>query len=366
MAKIIKKKKAASSGAASAGYSMAKVPLETIVDNPEMKDIYRSLNEEHVNELVASITESGLDIPLIVSSTDQTTKIGDEEVPLNYVVAGRHRISALSKIAKKTPRAFAKLFPDGIPVMKREGSDLIGSVFAQLRENVDRQDPTPDQIFPALQFLASQKDLKQKDIAKRLGKTDGWVSQMLAINTALPDDLKEAVLDKSLPVRDAQKLASNIRKAEKTGDTAAKAAVEKQTEAARKKVVAAKKRAATNAPAKKRHSLKALYGAYQRLSKISMGTTVKVLENIIQYTLNDTDTLSQQISNIFQQEEKQAEQEKKEKLLAKKKVQEEKAKKKAALQKKRAAKKTAKKSAPKKKVAAKKTAPKKKLAKKAS
>lgn len=295
-----------------------KIPVTAISDHPKMSGIYRPLDKTWAKELAASIVEAGgLDNPIIVS------KDGDNY----YIVAGRHRMSAINQIKKSNARAFKRIFGDGIPATVREGEDFTGIVLTQLRENLERKTVTPEEIFPALNYLLEEEGLKQKDVAKRLSKSEGWVSQMLVINEELPDDLKAAVLKQELPVRKGQEIAREIRKAKASGDSAATAAAEAKVTKVRK---ALKEKTSSDTKSTRRHSLKTLYGVFQRMSHVSVGRKNQVLEGIIQYALSETDDIPKELQVILQEDEDAKNKEAEAKEEAKKKAAAEKAEKRAA------------------------------------
>ena len=63
----------------------------------------RGLNAAHVEDLASSIALLGLIEPLVVDNQ-------------NRLLAGGHRRAAIAYLQKSEPKAFAKHFPDGVPV----------------------------------------------------------------------------------------------------------------------------------------------------------------------------------------------------------------------------------------------------------
>jgi len=295
-------------------------PLEHIVPHPELKGLYRPLDKDWVNTLVDDIGTNGLDNALIVWAGGEEAipcKINGKEVETPFfLIAGNHRREALRMIAARTPKKFARMFPDGIPVNYKKGTKS-EVICTQLRENVQRKDMTPDEIFPVLRHLIEEEGMKQKDIALHIGKTEGWVSQMVLIESELPEELKAETLAGNLPVREAQKIAREVANAKKEGKDVSTDPVIQKRIATTKKKIERKKQVAKKAEVRKLGA-KALRDLYQKLpTKVTMGIRIKTLEQVLDYIVGDTDDLPKALAALHTEELKEAEEKKKAKAEAK-------------------------------------------------
>jgi ParB family chromosome partitioning protein len=126
--------------------------------------------------LVASIREHGILQPLIVSA------ITDEQFSL---IAGERRFAAAKNVGL-----------DSVPAIVRS-LDQHRRLEVQLVENLHRKDLNPVEEALALERLANEFGLSQRDLAKRLGKSTTAVNQTLRI-LSLP---KEILADNPSPER---------------------------------------------------------------------------------------------------------------------------------------------------------------------
>lgn len=270
--------------------TMTHVPLARIVvDNETIPQ--RRLDQAHVDELSASIETSGLDVPLIVwnGGGDKGKLVqleSGEKVPASYLVAGQHRRAALKALHKRNVARFKELFPDGVPVVV-QGGELKDILTAQLRENVMRKDMAPEQVLPALERLI-KKDSKggmgmsQSEVAKAIGKSKGWVSQIIAIRDELGDEGVEALKSGDAGLADAREAAAEVRKAKKAGKpTDAKAALKKVVDKKKKAKAAGRERA------ERRLSAKVLWKRYLAIGKLTMGDAKSTLESALGYLAGD-------------------------------------------------------------------------------
>lgn len=84
--------------------------------------------------------------------------------------------------------------------------DQITDLDAVLVENIHRQALPPLREAAALQLLVERHG-SQRKVAQRIGKSQGFISQRLALLT-LPDALRTAVGDRTLTVESARRIAA--------------------------------------------------------------------------------------------------------------------------------------------------------------
>ncbi|GAA2316647.1 ParB/RepB/Spo0J family partition protein [Streptomyces kunmingensis] len=111
-----------------------------------------------------------------------------------YVVLHGHRRLAAARMAGL----------DEVPVLVR--SDASRSDEDALIENVQRDDLTELEQAQAIQGLITAYGYSQRQVAARIGKTQGFVSQRLSL-MKLREDLQEALADGRVSVEDARRIA---------------------------------------------------------------------------------------------------------------------------------------------------------------
>jgi len=285
--------------------TLTRIPLRFLVEHPEI--IYRELNTDWVKELSENIAQVGLTVPLIVwnggGEKGAKMKVGEETVPASFLVAGNHRRAALKALMKTNASRFKELFPDGIPVMVI-GGELSDVLTAQLRENVMREDMSPEQVFPVLEKLLAKEanggcGMRQKDVAKAIGKSTGWVSQILTIKEELGDEGVTALKKKEVGLAEAREAAASVKKDKKAGKpTDAKAALNKVKEKAAARKAAGKVREA------KRLSAKVLWKRFLALPKMNLGEAKAILESALGYLAGDDDVeLSEELTSETEESE---------------------------------------------------------------
>lgn len=274
------------------------VVLDHIVNHKEL--LYRTLDSAHVDSLTGDIAVNGLDSPLFTFALapDAQVKLkgSPDAIPATYLVAGLHRRAALLKLRREQPEVFKKRFPNGIPVLHRVCT-VGDALLLQIRENVQRKEMTAEEIFPVLAKLAEAPfSMSGKEIAKRIGKSTSWVSQMMAVNEELDDETKEEVNTGKIAVGDARKLAGEVRAAKKTGAAPTKETIREKAAALKQKQAAKATGGAQRAQGEDRKvSLKRLWGRYQAVASVNQGRRVQILEEAIQYALGLRKTLPAEI-----------------------------------------------------------------------
>lgn len=146
-----------------------------------------------IAELAADIRERGLLQPLVVrhiriSGGSKPHKLADgRSVYDRYVlVAGHRRHAAIALIRETDADAFAD-----VPVTLFRGNED-DALFAQIAENVTREDLSASDLINAIKRLADLGH-SQGVIAKRLSKTQAWVSRLLAVRNNCAEPVLRAV-----------------------------------------------------------------------------------------------------------------------------------------------------------------------------
>lgn len=272
--------------------TMTHIPLKFIVEHPEI--IYRDLNDEWVEELSRNIEAVGLTVPLLVwnggGEKGQRMQIGEgdgaEKVAASFLVAGNHRRAALKSLFKRNAARFKELFPSGVPCVVL-GGEMKDVLTAQLRENVMREEMSPEQVFPVLKRLLKKEEkggcgMSQKEVAKEIGKSQGWVSQILDIEEQLGEEAVEALKKKELGLAETRQIASKVKKAKKKGE-----AVDPKEELAKAKAKKKALKESGKSREPKRFTAKKLWDRYTALPRMSMGEAKAILEAALAYLAGD-------------------------------------------------------------------------------
>lgn len=131
--------------------------------------------ESGLDELVASIREKGILLPIVVR------KVGD-----GYeVIAGERRLKAARKAGLTK-----------VPVIVRDASDKEAFVLAII-ENVQREDLNPIEKAKSYQRLVGEFDFSQEDVAKTVGKDRTTISNLLRL-LKLPAEIQQGIFDGKL------------------------------------------------------------------------------------------------------------------------------------------------------------------------
>lgn len=261
------------------------LPLELVVEYPEIGK--RELDKEWAAELKESIRANGLDTPLLVWDGGEEApmmKVGTKEVPSNFLVAGFHRREALRSLRKEDSSRFENLFPQGIPVRRFSGS--LGDMIAlQLRENLDRQNPEAEEVLPQVLRLRDEFKLKQKQIARKIGRSEAYVSQLLAVEEELGKEGVEEVVKGGVSAKHAMRAAKDVRKGKSSKEQAIKSAKEKS----------AKQKAAGRDREEKRVSFGKLWGRFKALPAMEDDDAFAILQKMCRYVAGEIDTLPKEL-----------------------------------------------------------------------
>ena len=189
------------------------LPLDKI--RPDPTQVRTEFPKESLVELADSIASVGLINPLL------TEPAIDPETGEAYyrIIAGERRWRALHILVKR-----GKLAPDADIYALSQATDPSTVTLVQLVEKLHREDLSVLDEASGYLRLATEYNLKQKDIAKQVGRSQAHVSKRLALLT-LPDAAKAAVNHGIIGVEDAYLLSKLPEKVQskviKTLNTAA-------------------------------------------------------------------------------------------------------------------------------------------------
>jgi ParB family chromosome partitioning protein len=142
------------------------------------------ISPESLTELVNSIKEHGVIEPLVVAKT-----------PAGYqIIAGERRWRASKQAGLST-----------VPVIIRE-TTARGMLEMALVENVQREDLNPIERAQAFQRLIEEFGLPVSEIAKRVGKSESYVSNTMRL-MALPDAIKDGLISGAITEGHARAIA---------------------------------------------------------------------------------------------------------------------------------------------------------------
>ncbi|UWR30030.1 ParB/RepB/Spo0J family partition protein [Sulfitobacter sp. W002] len=194
MADVAETESVAAKGAAAAEQF---VPIERIKPNPDQPR--KRFEQEHLDDLAASIKEKGVIQPLIVRALDN----GYFEI-----VAGERRWRA-SQIAKI----------HSLPVIVREFTD-VEVLEVAIIENIQRADLNSVEEAAGYRQLMDKFGHTQEKMAEALGKSRSHIANLLRLLN-LPDPVQEMVRQNELsagharaliPAKDPMKLAQQVIK----------------------------------------------------------------------------------------------------------------------------------------------------------
>lgn len=153
----------------------------------------QSFKEDTIKELAESIEKNGLLQPIVVRPMD----------------GGKYQIIA----GERRYRAFKKLGRTMIPAIVREYEDEEVDKL-QLVENVQREDLNPYDEAIAYLKLKEKYGLKQEDIAKAVGKSRPYISNMTRL-LSLEDEILEMLKNGEITVSHAKLILSLDTKEER-------------------------------------------------------------------------------------------------------------------------------------------------------
>lgn len=184
------------------------VPIGQLVPNPLQPR--RSFDEDELQALAESIEVHGVLQPILVRR-DPGNSNGFQ------IVAGERRWRAAQR---------ARLHD--VPVVIKELTDSNALEIA-LVENIQRQDLNSIEEAEGYQQLIDEFEHRQEDLGKLVGKSRSHIANTLRL-LALPEDIKNLVLDGKLTAGHARALLTTERPSELAQEVVAKGLNVRQTE----------------------------------------------------------------------------------------------------------------------------------------
>lgn len=149
--------------------------------------VREKLDEEHLKALAESLKEDGQWDPIIVRPKD-----GKYEL-----IAGHYRFEAAKYLGWKEIEATVKDLSD-------EEADFLALKTNLMRKNMDEIEEAK-----IIKKIMDEYELPQREIAKKLGMSDTWVSRRLALVLKITDEVQNALKDGKISAEHAS-LISNI------------------------------------------------------------------------------------------------------------------------------------------------------------
>ncbi len=140
-------------------------------------------SEEELNDLCLSIKEQGIIQPLLVRKDENGYEL----------ISGERRLRASKMAGLKQ-----------VPVVIKDISD-VKMLEISIVENIQREDLNPIEEAEAYQRLISEFDLKQDQVASRVGKSRSAVANFLRLRQ-LPAQIKDSMTNGSLSMGHARAL----------------------------------------------------------------------------------------------------------------------------------------------------------------
>lgn len=142
------------------------------------------ITPDSLKDLMSSIKQSGILEPLVVAKT-----------PAGYqIIAGERRWRAAKLAGLRV-----------VPVIIKE-TTARGMLEMAIVENVQREDLNPIERAQAFERLIEEFGLPVSEIAKRVGKSDSYVSNTLRLLT-LPDAIKDGLMSNAITEGHARAIA---------------------------------------------------------------------------------------------------------------------------------------------------------------
>ena len=167
-------------GEASGTSSINEVNIDSIQPNPDQPR--RAFDEESLAELALSIQSIGLVQPITLKQLQDGTYL---------IISGERRWRACKRAGLSTIPAYIKTADDE-QIMEMA-----------LIENIQREDLNAIEIAPAYHRLLQNSDMKQEDLAKRVGKTRSSISNYLRL-LRLPAEIQLGLTEKKIDMGHAR------------------------------------------------------------------------------------------------------------------------------------------------------------------
>lgn len=160
---------------------LEEIPIKLIIPNPDQPR--RAFDEESIAELAASIKQVGLLQPLLVRRSGGFYEL----------IAGERRLRAVKLLGQKTVRCI-------IGSATEEDSALMAAI-----ENLQREDLHFFEEAECYLRLLDRLRVTQEELAKRLGKSQGFIANKLRLLKLTPE-LRQAVIEAGVSERQARSL----------------------------------------------------------------------------------------------------------------------------------------------------------------
>lgn len=147
--------------------------------------VREKLDEEHVKALAESLKEDGQWDPIIVRPKD-----GKYEL-----IAGHYRLEAAKYLGWKEIEATVKDLSD-------EEADFLALKTNLMRKNMDEIEEAK-----IIKKIMDKYDLSQREIARKLGKSDTWVLRRLALVLKITDKVQNALREGKISAEHAALIA---------------------------------------------------------------------------------------------------------------------------------------------------------------
>jgi ParB/RepB/Spo0J family partition protein len=189
---------------------------DIIVADDEFKNCRSFLTE--IDDLAESIKENGLINPITLWYREE-----DEERELPVLISGRRRYEAI-KLLKENPENDPELFSTITCTV------FVGSLDAararNLEENIQRSSLNPADEAIAVTELYERIE-NQEEVARRLGKSQGWVSQRVTLTKNLVPSVLDALRKDLIKYTAAKAISKLITSAGSPNVSAQEEALEK-------------------------------------------------------------------------------------------------------------------------------------------
>ena len=158
------------------------IPVSEIRPNPYQPR--KTFNEEALNELAESIKNYGVFQPIIVKKSIKGYDL----------IAGERRLRASKLAGMETIPAIVKEFSD------EEMREI------SLLENIQRENLTAIELAWAYKGIIDNLDIRQEDLAKKIGKSRSHITNTLGLLN-LPEDIQKKILDGEISMGHARVLS---------------------------------------------------------------------------------------------------------------------------------------------------------------
>lgn len=237
------------------------IPLKQIIPNTYQPR--RQFDEVQLNELAQSIQVNGLLQPIILRLNDNQKY---------EIIAGERRF-----------RAVELLNWEKIPAIVRDYSNQESAALA-LIENLQREDLNPIEEAQAYQQLEQMEQLPQKDLARKLGKSQSYVANKLRL-LKLAQPVQQAIITGTISQRHGRALLNLSAKQQE--EVLAKIIKRKLTVKATEKLVQQLQQPQTSATGK----IRALKSKNAKLSINTIRKSVSLAQqNGAQFNYQEIDT----------------------------------------------------------------------------